>query len=220
MITNSQGRFEIRNAPTGTFVCVVRRSGFFTQVVNDVRFNSGQNSLPPSTIVPPPAPGSFRIVLTWGQSPSDLDAHLTGPDSVGGRFHCYYANMNPAGSNASLEVDDVSSFGPETITIRSFRNGMYRYSVHNYSNQSSTGAEGIFNSPTQVQVFGEQGLLRTYTAPQPSAQGGNTWRVFEIDVQGQTGTIIYVNVYVTANSSGDINTFRPIRKQDVQIQVE
>lgn len=220
VITDSQGRFALRDAPTGTFTCVVRRRGYFTQVVRDVRFNEGQNQLPPTTIVPPPAPGSFRIVLTWGQTPNDLDSHLTGPDSAGGRFHCFYGNMNPPGSNASLDVDDTSAFGPETITIRAFRDGMYRYSVHNYSNQSSTGAQGIFASPARVEVYNEQGLLRTYAPPQPTANGGNTWRVFEINVQGGTRSITDVNVYVTASSSGDIGSFRPVPKAATRVLVE
>lgn len=220
VITDSQGRFALRDAPTGTFTCVVRRRGYFTQVVRDVRFNEGQNQLPPTTIVPPPAPGSFRIVLTWGQTPNDLDSHLMGPDSAGGRFHCFYGNMNPPGSNVSLDVDDVSSFGPETITIRAFRDGMYRYSVHNFSNQSSTGAQGIFASPARVEVYNEQGLLRAYAAPQPPTSGGNTWRVFEINVQGGNRSIADVNVYVTASSSGDIGVFRPAPKAATRVLVE
>lgn len=211
VITNSQGIYAIQQAPIGNFTLTVRRTGFFTQVVNNVSVNSGNNELAPTTIVSTVSSGSFRIVLTWGLTPSDLDAHLTGPDSVNPaeRFHCYFGNLNPTGGGVSLDVDDVTSYGPETITINNFRNGMYRFSVHNFSDQSSTGASGIANSPARVQVYDASGLLKTYVAP--TATTGNTWRVFEIQVNGSTKTINDINTYVTVNGSGDITNFRPVK---------
>jgi uncharacterized protein YfaP (DUF2135 family) len=57
--------------------------------------------------------GQTRIVLTWGASPSDLDSHLAGPTSTGGRFHIYYNNKNYTenGVNiANLDHDQSMSF--------------------------------------------------------------------------------------------------------------
>ncbi len=68
--------------------------------------------------------GNIRIVLTWGATPSDLDSHLVGPTSGDSKFHVYYAN-DVYGSEVDLDVDDTSSYGPETITIRSINDMSY-----------------------------------------------------------------------------------------------
>lgn len=207
-ITDANGNFTIRNAPSGTFVCIVRASGFIPQVIRNVVFNpTGTTSLPPSTIVQRPAVGAFRIVLTWGENPRDLDSYLTGPLTGTSRFICYFANKGPTNSNVELDVDDITSYGPETITIAAFRDGVYRYSVHNYSDQSANGFRGIVNSPALVQVFDNTGLIREFSPPTPPANAaGNAWRVFEINVSGTTRTIVPVNTYVTGNV-GDVSTF-------------
>ena len=151
-------------------------------------------------------------MLTWGTSPSDLDSHVTGPGSQGGRFHVYYASSTAPFAN--LDLDDTSGEGPETVTITATAaaaQGMYRYSVHNFSTQGSAGAAGIAGSPATVRVYGPTGLLKTYTAPAAGAAGGNTWRVFEITVQGTSFTLNDGNGaslgYVTASGAGDAGTF-------------
>lgn len=211
--TNTTGNYLINQAPTGTFTCVVRATGFFTQVISNISITNGSNTIDPTTIVGTVTGGNFRIVLTWGETPSDLDAHLTGPDSVNAanRFHCYYSSKNPIGSGVRLDVDDVTSYGPETVTIYNFRNGTYRYSVHNYSNQGTNGSNGIASSPAKVEVYDQSGLLKRYSAP--PATTGNTWRVFEIIVNGTSKTINDINTYVTASSSGDTGTFGNVKNK-------
>jgi hypothetical protein len=109
--------------------------------------------------------GSAKIKLTWGTDPSDLDSHLTGPDSAtaGARFHVYYSDKGSLTSNpfAELDVDDTSSFGPEVITISKFTAGTYRYSVHHYS-----GSGTIYSSPARVELT-LNGSTTIYTPPAP-----------------------------------------------------
>lgn len=164
---------------------------------------------------PAPASGTYRVVLTWGELPGDLDSHLTGPTGTGtDRFHLFYGRRATNGD--TLDVDDVSSFGPETVTFAPRGvNGVYRYSVHNYSVQSATGGQSLFDSGATVRLFDATGLLRTYVAPAPSAANGgqaaNTWRVFEITVNGTSATIAGAAPagmgYQTAATSGDVTVF-------------
>lgn len=205
--TDFQGNYSIDNAPTGTFVCVVRGNGFTPRVIQDIQFNSGSNPQDNTVLVEELSEGAIRIVLTWGENPFDLDSHLTGPDGVD-RFHMYFVNQNPIPS-VNLDVDDVFSFGPETTTISTLSAGTYRYSVHNYSDQSTNGTVGINSSPTQVEVYDENGLVKTYTAPTASNGDGNTWRVFEVvvDVSGNY-QINDVNTYINAINFSDIDNFR------------
>lgn len=207
--TDAEGVYGILQAPTGRFVCVIRAPGYVTEVI-DIDFRAGPNDLAPSTTTETLAEGQMRIVLEWGESPTDLDSHLTGPDGSGGRFHLYYANQEPTGADANLDRDDTTSFGPETVTVDATRAGMYRYSVHNYSDQSENGALGIEQSPAQVKVYDDSGLIRTYRPPAVAATTGDTWRVFEFD--GDTRSISddegETLGYYQSSSSGDTGTFQ------------
>lgn len=209
--TDETGTFTIPGMATGTFTMTITADGYLDVTIENVVIVEGRNDLDPLVVTEAPPAGAYRIVLTWGERPSDLDSHLTGPTAGGGRFHVYFVQMNPV-SYASLDRDDVSSFGPETITVTPQVNGMYRYSVFNYSNQGTEGSEGIAGEIPQstrarVQVYSSTGLVREFLAP-PSTPG-NTWRVFEMNASGGTATITSVNTYVTASGSGDMGTFRP-----------
>ena len=65
--------------------------------------------------------GQLRIVLTWGETPRDLDSHLDLPSGC----HVYYGRKQCNGE-ASLDTDVTDSFGPETINIRKLKPGVYK----------------------------------------------------------------------------------------------
>jgi hypothetical protein len=218
--TDATGTFTISDLATGTFTVRITSPDFFEAVLENVVITEGTNTIPPVVVAEAPPAGSYRIVLTWGQTPSDLDSHLTGPDGASGRFHVYFGDPDPV-EFANLDLDDVTSFGPETVTVEPRHNGVYRYSVHNYSqrNNLADAPGGIFNSPARVQVYSSQGLVNTFTAPQPPAGAqANTWRVFEMTRNGAQISITPVNTYVSANfsSTGD---FRPVPKAGEQAPV-
>jgi hypothetical protein len=205
--TDATGFFNIADAPDGTFDLRITRQGFADYTQTGVNITGGSFALDPIALAELPPPGTVRIVVSWGAYPEDLDAHLTGPDGAGNRFHLYYSNRNTGG--ATLDHDDVTSYGPETVTINTTHDGTYRYSIHNYSNQSESGAAEIAASPTRVQVYGDTGLVRSYTAP--AGGQGNTWRVFEMIASGGTATLSDNGGaslgYFTASGSGDTGVF-------------
>lgn len=208
--SQSDGSFSIQNGPTGGFYCIIVCNGYFTRVTGRNTFTGGNNNLAQETVVSRPAQGSIRIILTWGLSPLDLDSHLTGPNSSGGKFHVFWDNTNP-NSDVNLDVDDVTSYGPETTTISTLRNGLYRYSVHNYSQQGTTGGLGIASSPAIVEVYSSTALLNKFTAPTFTGTG-NTWRVFEMTVSGTNANIATKNIYIQASSDEDLATFKGLTK--------
>lgn len=129
-----------------------------------------------------------RIVLTWGSSPEDLDSHLSGPCTEDERFHIYFENMNYE-DEANLDIDDVTSFGPETITITKQRKGIYRYSVHDYTNRESSSSMSLANSGAYVRVYLKNDSdVQTFSVPYSE---GTVWNVFDYD--STTGQIIPVN---------------------------
>jgi hypothetical protein len=205
--TGASGTFSIVDAPDGVFDLAITKPGFVDYHQAGVNITGGSFVLDPIALSETVPVGAIRIVVTWGVTPSDLDAHLTGPDGAGGRFHVYYSNTSAG--DATLDHDDTSSNGPETITITIPHNGMYRYSIHNYSDQSTSGGQGIAASPTRVQVYDDSGLIKSYVAP--AATSGNTWRVFELTVNGVSRTFSDNGGaslgYVQAASSSDTGVF-------------
>lgn len=198
--TDAYGYFSSNKAYVGTFRLVITANNFYTQTISDFVISEilEENIFEPITVVQELGEGDgvLRIVLTWGVSPDDLDSHLTGPiDGSSERFHMYYSDSEPTGSNVNLDVDDTYSYGPETTTILNYTDGDYYYSVNNYENQYESGALEIYNSPAVVRVYNSTGLIKTYTAPVATATSGDTWKVFKITVSGGVATISDINTY-------------------------
>jgi hypothetical protein len=121
----------------------------------------------------------FRIVLSWGLKPRDLDAHLSGPRPNGEDFHIWYRHRVKIGGRDFLDRDDTNSYGPETITIYKPAKGIYKYSVHDYSNRNRNNSARLSLSNALVQIYGNNKLLAIFEIP--ARQRGNCWHVFEIN---------------------------------------
>jgi len=135
-------------------------------------------------------PNSVRIVLTWGQYPWDLDAHLSGSG-----FHVYYRNQDVG--YAELDYDDRNSFGPEIITISGSKIGSYVYTVHNYS-----GGDGkvLTQSGAKVNVYkGPHKLVTLHANPN---EIGLYWRVLEVTIVDEETVDIQVPNRYSMSSSG------------------
>ncbi|KAA5534910.1 tetratricopeptide repeat protein [Taibaiella lutea] len=127
----------------------------------------------------------MRIVLSWGASPSDLDAHL-----AYGSNHIYWDHKE--GSNANLDVDDINSYGPETITIEQKNNGQeYIFSIHDYSDRKNPNTMNLSNSQAKVFVYIGSSLVRTYYVPRNMQ--GNLWTVFKLNANGEMEDINTMN---------------------------
>lgn len=209
LYTNSEGIYQLGELPEGFFNVKMSFSGFNDNTLLNVELGSGENNLGESTLVEQVAEGNYRIVLSWGELPYDLDSHLTGPTSTGDRFHIYYSDQTvDNGTVAYLDVDDTESYGPETITITQYLSGVYRYSVHNYSDQGTEGGLGIYNSPTKVEIFDSNGLVKTFNPKPFEAGSGNTWRGFEFSITNNEITITTIDEYVYVEDYDDGNSFK------------
>ncbi|MDP8208514.1 MAG: carboxypeptidase regulatory-like domain-containing protein [Candidatus Electryonea clarkiae] len=136
------------------------------------------------------ASGEMRFVLQWGETPRDLDSHILTPEIEDTEYHIYYGSRGDSADvpYAKLDHDDVSSFGPETITIYRFftdeNDTQYRYYIHNYS-----GSPDFTNSGAYVEIWTGEGRISTISVP---TQGSGTyWYICDID--GSDGSIEVVN---------------------------
>jgi hypothetical protein len=136
----------------------------------------------------------IRIVLNWGSTPRDLDSHLNGPTNGGSRFHTFYENYTYTSNNimtVQLDVDDTDSYGPETTTIYHQDDGIYKFTVHDYTNRDSSSSMALANSGAYVRVY-IAGNLETYYVPN---QAGTAWDVFEYNSETDTITVLNTMYY-------------------------
>lgn len=197
--TGADGSFSLR-LPEGTREGTVSADGFISSSIS-VSIAVGETTTEVVALSPEVGADEVRIVLTWGSDPTDLDAHLTGPISGStSRFHVYFNSSGSLSSSpyAELDRDDVSSFGPETITIAQRFDGTYRYSVHDFTNRLSTSSRGLAESGARIKVFQGDAEVATFTPPD---QDGTLWTVFEMD--GLTGTITPVGAMGYTSSPTD-----------------
>ena len=182
--TNSQGNYTITNVGAGARTVRASANGFVT-LQQATNVPGGGTVTLNFALSPVLGQGEIRIVLTWGATPRDLDSHLWLPPA--NPFHIYFANKGNCTvfPYACLDVDDVSSYGPETVTIKQRFNGTYVYGVYNWSNDAAITASG-----GRVQVYGASGLVAQFDVP--TSGSGRWWYVF--DLNGSNGQITPRNV--------------------------
>lgn len=120
----------------------------------------------------------FRIVLEWGKTPVDLDAHLK---KAGNNISFTDIGRKNSSPFAFLDIDDVNAFGPETITIYRQNNDSCKYYVENFSL-----IPDIKNSNAVVKLYSGSRLLSRYQIP--AAGTGDYWYIFDIDPDGTVVT--------------------------------
>lgn len=187
---DADGTIQVALKP-GMYTAEVVKAGYDNAYYNfaarydqvQVRFNAS----------PTLASGEVRIVLTWGATPDDLDSHLFTPyDSTLGdaTYHIWYGNKSDAVGN-NLDVDDTTSYGPETMTIPVLRNGLYKYYVADYTNcnGNNPASYDMSRSGATIHVYTANGLNATFHVPVNTS--GVIWEVFEI----RNGAIVPIQRY-------------------------
>jgi len=179
--TSSSGAYTINSIPAGNYTVEATNPNYNTSYFTVLCLGGQTIANQDATMSPKLNTGETRIVLTWGATPSDLDSHFTGPLADGTRFHMYFwytGSSSPWPDIVMLDLDDVTSYGPETTTLFQQISGTYRFSVHDYSDRSSSNSYALSNSGAQVRVYQNSGLVATFNVP-PNT-GGTLWTVFEM----------------------------------------
>jgi hypothetical protein len=203
-ISDSLGFYAFSTVPPGTYTISAAAGGYVTGLRTSVALSGGQ-AFSEDVVLSPVGGSVARIVLTWGANPTDLDAHFTGPTSTAGtRFHVYYSDQGNATAEpfATLDVDETDGFGPETITLVQQRNGVYRYSVHDYSNSDLNPSSALAASGARVDLYLGGALVHTWFVPN---QPGTLWTVFELN----GATVTPVNSMTYAVDPSTIPVRRP-----------
>ncbi|GMU86707.1 MAG: hypothetical protein AMXMBFR48_19480 [Ignavibacteriales bacterium] len=184
--SNASGVFEFSSSPLLDFTFFLSKDNYTPESITSDLLPEDKLSL---QIVMSPVLQSnetYRIVLTWGSSPCDLDSHLKIPENTAPAGHIFYRDKGNENDFpfATLDIDDRNGNGPETITINTALPGMYYYSVHQYSSDGNLPL-----SDAVVKLYSSAGLVRQFTLP--VGNSGRWWHIFSLNAA--TGQIQIIN---------------------------
>lgn len=174
-VTDADGNYSV-TLPLGNYTIFAEKDGYISGTFNII-VQSGTTDSQNGTITPRGLGNNFRIVLTWGENPRDLDSHVVGTLSNGDNFHVYYnANYRYDGDIevCNLDVDDKNSYGPETITLNTNTSEPYYYYICRFDGKGTVGT-----SEAQVRVYQNDTLIAKYNVPTDQGNG-DYWNVFAI----------------------------------------
>lgn len=196
--SSSSGQFTLK-LKKGKYTLDISKSGYIRNYVNvNVDGKNGRLSVPITKTI---ASAKYRVVLSWGNVPADLDLHVTGPQGST-RFHVFWNARVQYGSGvylAVLDVDDTNGYGPETITLdlSNGTGGTYHFYVHNYTNRKAASSNALAKSGARIDVYKGSSRLASYTVPN---RAGLLWQVCDI----VNGKLVKINQmgYETSLESG------------------
>ena len=191
----------IENVPNGEYTLKITSGSLIKEI--SVTVDGDEEFIINSTdldILDQFADREMIVVLEWGEYPRDLDSHMTFNDGTNS-YHVYFANDVDVTTGTNLDVDDTSSYGPEVITVLEIQEGIYRYSIYDFSHGTSMTSNGIATSGAFIKVYIEGELIAQYNAPTDGV--GCLWTVFEYN--GTTGEITEINTMSGGMSSEQVN---------------
>lgn len=165
--------------PPGEYTVEISGDGYITDYINVTVGEESDESVENFVVSRELEEGEIRIVLEWGETPLDLDSHLTGKTDNGTSCHVYFEDMScsdSAGTVAELDLDDTSSYGPETTTLYRI-SGEYDFAVNNYIPSSGN----LMDSGATVTVYLPGSPPQTYSIEDDGEVEGDWWYVFTID---------------------------------------
>jgi hypothetical protein len=139
----------------------------------------------------------LRVEMAWSTT-GDVDLHLlhpTGTQWFSSPLDCYYANTRPTwdggGAQApGLDVDNVTSFGPENIRIDAPVLGhTYRVGVHAFS-RVDTGSMVTVRIYCGSATTPNRTFTRTLSSRPGDSASNDFWRVADVRIDSPSTCVI------------------------------
>jgi adhesin/invasin len=196
--TNSNGYYELSGIASGEHNMSATIAGYLTiqqKVIIKPDTETTQNFALSKVIE---EAGVMRIVLTWNETPADLDAMLWTPITEYPKI--WYVDRGNCSDipYACLDTDDKNGYGPETITVSQLQPGNYAFGVHNPNYTIFPNITPLTQSGAQVRVYNSTGVINEFSVPVVGQ--GDLWYVF--DLNGDTGEITPVNCITDYGAGG------------------
>ncbi|MBD7909962.1 carboxypeptidase regulatory-like domain-containing protein [Clostridium cibarium] len=186
--TDAQGKYSVSLAG-GTYTAEAKKDGNITIYSVIISSESAEKMLQDMVLSKTLPENQYRVVLSWGSNPHDLDSYFTGKTGDGQSINVYYQNktVKVGDTVVTLDRDDTDGNGPETVTFVVDQKGNYTYSVYDLSDSSTPSSNLLSLSGATVKVYKGNQELKTYVIPTNAS--GITWNVFKVE----NGQIVDVN---------------------------
>lgn len=170
---SNSGTYMIPGLPYGIYTLEVKKDGYITQYESVIVGNPLYHAAETIILTKSLSDDQVRVVLRWNAEPRDLDSHLVCYEDGVLKGHVYY--MCRSASGISLDVDDMTGYGPETITYQIKENQEYEYYVHWYNGNGTWETSGA-----EVQLYQGDKQIREWNVNIGNKQNisGNIWNVF------------------------------------------
>ncbi len=182
----------------GRYTIDAEAQGFYPSTGDEASVNEGSTTEAEVHLIPLLKDNeAARIVLRWDIDPCDLDSHLFLPENEAlNTRHIYYPPRNMMASigdtlAAVLDVDDTTSYGPETITIYKKLNGLYSYAVYHYSGSGSIGS----TSKAEIKVVTHNNGIQKF--PVPTDCQNRWWYAVDLKINDLDVQVILKNLCPT-----------------------
>ncbi len=194
VLTAADGTYRLSGIPEGFFSVSVEKSGYIT--LYEYLTVTSSVTLPPFIMSQNLPSGRLRFVLSWDETPTDLDIYLWVQDG-NVSYIVYHGSTGDSLTvpYAYLDIDDVDSFGPETITVTNlYRNVML--AVNNYS-----GEVPLAGCNARVDIY--WGTQRYSRFDVPSTGTGDWWYLCDVAPGTTYPSIRYVNT-ISSTAPGPV----------------
>lgn len=199
-VTDQNGHYSIRLSP-GAYIGEIIGDAFLRTQLEGVAASAAWTPNVDASAIGTLKDNEFRMVLSWGLQPRDLDAHLLGPDRTdsGNDLHAWYkAWFGRYGSSSHIELDrdDPDSPGMETITVRKPANGHYVFYAHQYSGVAHSPGSSL--ATVRVYQGSSQEPLHTYSMPLTPG-GKEYWVAFQMTVKNEDISFTAMNEFTDSD---------------------
>jgi triacylglycerol esterase/lipase EstA (alpha/beta hydrolase family) len=163
--------------PVGNYMVLISKDNYLQGIAKACYVVKNQQTSCELSLVPEShvEQGTLTSVLTWGENPQDLDTHLLKYDADSNLlYHLYWRDLTDSLTGDNIDVDDQTSYGPETVTIQEVDvTASYFYFVHHYA-----GSGSISTTSDAAVTIQTSDLSRTYNAP--TSGSGQWWHVYTL----------------------------------------
>ncbi len=191
--TGENGEFSFQATKAGMYTVTAASTDLYG-AARFPAFLTGSGGRSTGVVGPPVEAGQMRASVSWGNTPFDLDLHLSAPLKGGiagadgtGQYHVWAdepghpAFVDEDAREAWMERTDADGLGPETVWIDSVADrGEVRLSVFDNDNRSDVDSTALADSGAVLQVWFGEDTPRYHSAS--PGEAATLWHPVEIDV--------------------------------------
>jgi hypothetical protein len=178
------GYFALQRVPGGSTKIKYEKPGYITAEKQfEVTGNVVTGGPADVSMSPEMTSDQWRVVLKWGEEPRDLDSYVKW-----GANKAWWQNLHQEGSHmaSTLEHDDVTSFGPETIHVSNVgkcTGGAYYCDIRYYVNDYTKTGKMLDEVADVTLYTGDKvaGDWHIKDCPASVSEDKMWWHVFTLD---------------------------------------